>query len=90
MFISIRNADPTTIEPPPLDADIDKQFRAEKYFDITKSSIYNGKSILELEGFLRKCENVFFVRPTTYREHKFKIAFAVPLLSAHSSGSHSK
>lgn len=35
MFISIRNADSTTIGSLFLDADTDKQLRAERYFDIT-------------------------------------------------------
>ena len=53
MDLPIRNANPTLLSPPPIDADLDRQLRAERGFDITKPAVYNAKSILELEGFLR-------------------------------------
>ena len=70
-----------------VDVDLNKQFRIEKCFDITKFFIYMKKNILKLKNFIRTCHNVFFIKFMIYRKHQFKINFAILLLFNYVSNS---
>ena len=86
MDLPIRNAGSVSVPSPHVSDEVDKRLREERFYEITKPEVYKGNSVLELESFFRGCENVFQIRPTTYKEHKAKLGFAVPLLANHPSG----
>ena len=68
-----------------VDVDLDRQLQAKKYFNIIKFSVYMKKVIMKLKNFIRACHNVFMIKVVTYKEHQFKINFAIFLLFIHVS-----
>ena len=60
-----------------FNTDIEKQLRKKKYYEITKSEVYQKKFVFELKKFIRNCQNVFRIRFVIYEQHKAKIKFAV-------------
>ena len=68
-----------------IDVDLNRQFRAKKYFDIIKFFVYMKKIIMKLKNFIRACYNVFMIKFVIYQKHQFKINFAVFLLFIHVS-----
>ena len=84
MILFIKNANVFTMNNV-VDVDLNRQFRAKKYFDIIKFSVYMKKVIIKLKNFIWTCHNVFMIKFVIYKKHQFKINFAIFLLFIHVS-----
>ena len=84
IILFIKNANVFTMNNV-VDVDLNKQFRAKKYFDIIKFFVYIKKIIIKLKNFIRAYHNVFMIKFVIYKKHQLKINFAVFLLFIHVS-----
>ena len=84
IILFIKNANVFTMNNV-VDVDLNRQFRAKKYFIIIKFSVYMKKIIMKLKNFIQTYHNVFMIKFVIYRKHQFKINFAIFLLFIHVS-----